>query len=304
MLSSTASTTTAATSTTSTTTSTTATTSTTSTTTTSPLLPIHYPHILASEAALYPTPDPFPPNILASFHSNSNFSFLYLPSTSDPHSDPYKPLAYVVLIPLKPHYWKQLLDNAISEAQIEPHMIWDGNSDSEIAFHFFHIERTSSPAPSLAQPHKLKHTSPPTPFRIQVLQDLNATIDNIRNQFPQNPFRILGFSGLAVSLSGINILYNSWNMKEYPVTRPISPETADNSNFPATADTEREYILRHPTSKQTKLVSLSTQSELNALLDEGYSFNNQVKMFYLTNDMVSPVWYYIPPSIDSDIRTR
>ncbi|KNE59051.1 hypothetical protein AMAG_03398 [Allomyces macrogynus ATCC 38327] len=248
--------------------------------------------ILAQEAAVFPLPDPLQPTTVLKWTTKCpHFSRIYStlrPAHQHESRDQEEVLAgTLICIVLHAHAWRRLaLQGELAEADlvgedvlVDAAALASANPSStatsvDIGIHIYHIENTHRDAWASAV---CAGTSPP--LRERALQDLGAALRDLQHAL-RVPVQLVGVSALAVSLQGIHLTANVWNMVEPPVR----------------AD---DYVVKY-TDGSMALVALPTRHDFDAFLakNRGQLAGTplRTRMLYATPDMPSVLWQYLDPA--------
>lgn len=201
--------------------------------------------ILKLDKQVYPTENPVTKKILKKWYSkNPEFGLIYEKNESVS--------GLCIAIPLNKSGWEKLVLGNISEADLDESLIFDKLRDSQIAIHVYHIEKLDDKIES---------------FHNIVLKDLNEVISNLRIRNPL--LKVVGFSGLCVTPSGIELFKNKLNCKE-------------RTYFSS------EYIFVKNNKKY--LFNLTDSSKILTLIKEGYVLVNRCNMLVSFPSEKSIIW--------------
>ncbi len=204
-----------------------------------------YAKLLELDKKVYPTDSPVTPAMLDNwFQNNPEFGAIF--------EDSGKISGMCIAIPLNETGWNKLISGKLQESDLGKDTIFDNKRDVEIGIHIYHLEKFSS---SNKQ------------FYVQTLNNLNKTITTLKNQNPK--LKVIGFSGLCVTSSGINLFYNKLNCRERDFINP-------------------EHILRK--NNKLQIFKSTSQKELEKKLSSGYEYANRCKMLVTYPDELSLVW--------------
>ncbi len=159
-----------------------------------------------------------------------------------------------ISIPLNKNGWNKLINGKLSEADLNSKTLFDNSRDKEIGLHIYHIERLSDR----------------NDFYKDSLNGLNDIIQDLRKINPS--LKIIGFSGLCVTPSGIGLFYNKFNCRERKFVN-------------------QEHIFRK--EGKLKIFNINSYSQFSNVLKEGYEYLNRCKMLVLYPDEFSLIWDYL-----------
>ncbi len=206
-----------------------------------------YEKLLELDKKVYPTDAPVTPKILDSWYQNNpEFGIIF--------EDNDKIAGMCMAIPLNESGWKKLIQGELAESQLDSSTIFKSDRDKLLGIHIYHIEKLN---PNIKA------------FYNDLLRALSGVVNSLKKTNPK--LSVIGFSGLCVTSSGINLFYNKFNCKE--------------RNFLSS-----EHILSK--NSQLIIVDSSSTKEINDFMDKGYSYNNRCKMLIAYPDEISIVWRY------------
>lgn len=206
-----------------------------------------YDWLLEKDFEIYPTDQPVTREVLTQWYGNNpDFGIVFRENKAIKGVN--------ITIPLNREGWFGLINGDLSEANCDQMYIFDNGRDSEIGLHVYHIRKFCD----------IKG------FYEISLKALNDILENLRNK--NHTLSVVGFSGLCVTKSGINLFYNKLNCRE-------------------TAVIKTEHIL----SLKNKIIirDIRSNDELQEKLANGYRYLNRCKMLVLYPEDPSIVWRYI-----------
>lgn len=206
-----------------------------------------YVLIVELDKKVYPTARPVTTGIINQWYQNNpEFGFIF--------EENQRMMGMCVAIPLNKKGWEDLTNGRLAEADTDSSTIFDNSRDKEIGIHIYHTERFSQDKG----------------FYKGALKQLAKVVGNLRTKNLE--LRVIGFSGLAVSTSGMGLFYNKFNCREREFINP-------------------EHIL----SKKGKLeiVESPSQKELSEKIKQGYEYVIRCKVLVLYSNEPSIVWDYL-----------
>jgi len=209
------------------------------------IMPKDYGLIIESDKKVYPTSNPVTLEVIKQWYSkNPEFGMIYENRGIE---------GTCIAIPLNSLGWNKLINGKLAESEMDEKTIFDNSRDKEMGIHIYHIEKLNP---------KIKE------FYKTALKDLSSMINRLRKT--NKELEVIGFSALAVTISGINLFEKKFNCKE------------------------RKYICsENVLEKNNKLIVVDTKSEnIENKLKEGYKFVTKCKMLVLFPSEKSVVWKY------------
>jgi len=207
-----------------------------------------YELLLKLDRKVYPTDNPVTSEILSNWYKkNPEFGMIF-------EDDKGELEGVCISIPLNKNGWNKLINGKLSEADLNSKTLFDNSRDKEIGLHIYHIERLSDR----------------NDFYKDSLNGLNDIIQDLRKINPS--LKIIGFSGLCVTPSGIGLFYNKFNCRERKFVN-------------------QEHIFRK--EGKLKIFNINSYSQFSNVLKEGYEYLNRCKMLVLYPDEFSLIWDYL-----------
>ena len=207
-----------------------------------------YRKILELDKKVYPTDSPVTQEIIGQWYQNNpEFGIMF--------EEKNEIKAMCVAIPLNKSGWNDLTKGKLPESGLNSKTIFNNSRDKEIGIHVYHLEKLDS---------KIKEL-----YKIS-LKEIKKIIDKLRKNNPS--LKIIGFSGLAVTSAGINLLYNKLNCRE--------------RNF-----LNDEHIMRK--SNKLEIIKTNSKEDIIEKVKEGYYYLNRCKMLVLYQNEPSIVWNYL-----------
>lgn len=207
-----------------------------------------YSKLLELDKKVYPTDNPVNPKILDNWYAkNPEFGLIF-------EDNKGKLEGMCITIPLNKNGWNKLINGKLAEADLNSKTIFDNSRDKEIGLHIYHIEKFSDGKD----------------FYKNSLAGLNSVLESLGKQNPK--LKIIGFSGLCVTASGISLFYNKFNCRERKFINS-------------------EHILKR--NNHLEIFSADSQKQLYEKLKRGYEYLNRCKMLVLYPNEPSVVWEYL-----------
>ena len=202
--------------------------------------------ILQIDKKVYPTSSPVTKDIIKSWYTkNSEFGMIF--------QDKNKIVGNFIVIPLNKNGWERLIKCKLKESQMNSRVIFDNSRDREICLHVYHIEKFDK---------NINH------FYKIALKELSKLIKNLK--INNKNLKIGGFSGLCVTLEGLELFENKFKCKE------------------------REFLVQeHILEKNGKKFVAESLLESNQKKNENYNYLNPCKMLVLFPKEKSIVWNYL-----------
>lgn len=207
-----------------------------------------YSFLLELDKKVYPTDSPVTKEVLGQWYQNNpEFGFIF--------EEKGKIKGVCVGIPLNKNGWRQLISGNLLESGLDSKTIFNNSRDSEIGIHIYHLEKFDE-------------------SKIKVYEESLKQISNVINGLRlKNPkLKIIGFSGLAVTVQGVNLLYNKLNCRERKFIN-------------------NEHIFKK--NNQLKIFKINSLKEILEKLEQEYEYITRCKMLVLYSDEPSIVWRYL-----------
>jgi hypothetical protein len=203
-----------------------------------------YALLLQLDQRVYPTDNPVTAQTLDQWYEhNPEFGIIF--------EENDKISGICIIIPLSRVGWDKLTSGKLEEADIHGQDIFRPGIDREIGLHCYHIEKMSQ----VDNFYEVAYSA---------LGKIISSLDP--------GCSIIGVSGYAVTLAGINLAYNKLNRRE------------------------RSFISNeHIVSKNGVIEVLHdpTQRDLEKKLDDGYEYITRCKMLITYPNEVSIIWKYL-----------
>lgn len=219
-----------------------------------------YPMVLSADSRLYPTATPVQRAAIQQWYSkHPSFGIIFEDTVGNT-------VGSGITVAMTPRGWEALTRGEVSESEIHDDLLFDNGVHDELAIHVYHVEKESG-----------WHSTWPR-ISIMLLHALAKVMAELSGErAPDRPrLRVSGFSGLAVSPSGINLFSNTYNCKER------ADYICD------------EFIMRKPQVEGPPAIEViegMTQQMLSELLLRGREFLTRAKMLVLLPDDTSIVWH-------------
>ena len=217
--------------------------------------------ILASDTEIYPTSTPTTLETIRKWYKfHPEFAMVYENNGII--------LGSCCVVALTRNGWDKLVKGAVSEAQITEDLLFRNGQDSELGLHIYHMDRDS-----VLWPQEVGR------FGLIILEDLGQIIQSF-----DASISVIGFSGLAVSQSGIRLFRNLYG--------------CDENKFICT-----EHVFKS-TGGKLLVVDCATDQDVKeflALSKGEYSLVTRCKMLSVTpsTNADSIVWRYLNPKADT-----
>lgn len=206
-----------------------------------------YAKVLELDKQVYPTENPVTSKIIEQWYQkNPEFGIVF--------ETKGKLEGMCIAIPLSKKGWNKLINGKLAEGELDSKTIFDNSRDKEIGIHIYHIENFNNSKR----------------FYKESLIGINSIINKLRETNPK--LKIVGFSALAVTSSGIGLFYNKFNCRERKFIND-------------------EHILKINNKLET--FKTDSQKELEAKINQGYEYLNRCKMLVLYPNEPSIVWNYL-----------
>lgn len=206
-----------------------------------------YKLLLELDRKVYPTDSPVTSAILDQWYQrNPEFGMIY--------QEKGRILGLGIAIPLNARAWKKLINGELAESELNSETIFDNSKDNEIGIHVYHIEKLDK---SIKEFYKTN------------LLDLSKIIDKLRIKNPN--LKVIGFSGLCVTNSGIGLFSEKLNCKELKYKCG-------------------EYILEKDGRKI--VFKANSKKELDNKIAERYSLINRCQMLITYPGEKSIIWEF------------
>jgi len=206
----------------------------------------NYEFILGLDRKIYPTAEPVSKETIKKWYiRNPEFGMIF--------EDGNKISGVSVAIPLNKKGWNPLINGTLKESELNESTIFDNSRDKEMGIHIYHVERFNGTKE----------------FFLRVLGALDEAIKKLKST--NKGLKIIGLSGLCVSIEGINLFEHKFNCKE--------------RNFISS-----EYILEKDGQKFALVLS---KSEFQEKISSGYKLITRTKMLVLYPSEKSIVWGYL-----------
>lgn len=215
-----------------------------------------YREVLELDKKVYPTDTPVTSHILGSWYQNNpEFGIIFEVAN--------QMKGVCIAIPLNESGWNKLIKGELTEAQFDSSTIFKSGRDTSIGIHIYHMEKLDMTIRG---------------FYKNSLKGLASVVNNLKNINPG--LKIIGFSGLCVTPSGIDLFYNKFSCRE--------------RGFLCS-----EYIF----SKNNKLIisKSPTKQVIHDYIKQGYSFINRCMMLVVHPNEISIVWNYFDDENESDV---
>jgi hypothetical protein len=207
-----------------------------------------YAFLLELDKKVYPTDSPVTKEVIEQWYQNNpEFGFIF--------HEKEKIKGVCVGIPLNKNGWEKLISGNLLESELDSKTIFNNSRDSELGIHIYHLEKFNEPKIKIYE---------------ESLKQLSKIIDKLRLKNPE--LKIIGFSGLAVTVQGISLLYNKLNCRERKFLND-------------------EHIFKK--QGKLKIFKINSLNELLEKLKEDYEYVNRCKMLVLYPDETSIVWKYL-----------
>ncbi len=205
--------------------------------------------ILEQDIRIYPTSNSVSPTTIDNWYTrNPEFGMIYEIGN--------KTVGTCVIVPLNRQSWKDLVNGKIFESDLNQKSIFNNKKDSEIALHFYHME-------------KLFLTEK---FYSRILLDLNNIIFNLRKTNPG--LKIIGSSSLCTTSLALDLFQDRFNYQE--------------KGYVST-----EHIISKGRTIFIFDEKVGGKKKLEEKLKKGYSYHHRCKMLILYPEDFSLIWLYL-----------
>ncbi len=207
-----------------------------------------YSLILKLDKAVYPTNTPVTKLIIKEWYKNNpEFGLVF--------EENNKIVGVCIIIPLNKKGWDEFTNGKLNESQLKEEKIFSNKTHTKIGLHIYHIEKINKKVKSIS---------------IQSLKKIKKIIKNLRKKNAE--LKIIGFSGLCVTQSGINLFKEKYGCKENRMK-------------------SKEYILR---KKGKKIVAiLKNAKEVKKKMKNGFIFENRCELLLTQPKDNNLVWNYL-----------
>lgn len=174
-----------------------------------------------------------------------------------------KPVGLIAVIPVNKKGWEFIHDQStedLDEEAILDDMVFDPAQDQEVGLYVYMIEKLDKEIKGFSQ---IAYT--------QMFRALMQTPAGSKA-------KLLGVSGYAVSLESIHVALNVMNRNEY---RSVNAYMA--------YDPEGRFVTKN----------VSTQDELEELMQKGYTIRNRCRILTVNRDDPSVVWSWLKAAQNS-----
>jgi hypothetical protein len=210
--------------------------------------------ISSCDRVVYPTAKPVEPTQMESWLRRCpDFGSLYFVDGDDRNV-----VGMTLSIPLNASGWEKLITGSLQESDIAAEHLFDPDKDTQLGVHLYHIEKRTSVFG--------------TPFITFELHSLARAVDHLRAIQPK--LTVLGFSGLAASLSGIDMLAGRLQMHEIGFCE--------------------EHMFRK--GEENRIVTAVSPEERARLEALGWVYSHRCRMLVTRAGEASPVWDVIRAS--------
>jgi hypothetical protein len=199
--------------------------------------------ILENDKRIYPTDSPVKKDVIKSWYiRNPEFGIIFKKDG--------KIIGNFIGIPLNKQSWEKLINGELKESEITDKTIFNILKDNELCIHCYHLEKFDD---LLKDFYKI------------CLEKLKEIIVKLQKENPK--LQVLGFSGLAVSPSGIGLFENKFKCKEIKFLC-------------------QEYVLE----KRSQKFVAKSKEEADERQKQGWKILNRCKMLVLYPNEESLVW--------------
>lgn len=219
------------------------------------ICPHEYDYILGLDGELFPIAEPPTPAALRVWYSRNPEFGMMIDDT-----DSGQVAGVNIIIPLNEQGFVAMMKGEVSEASLSPEHIYDAEHDDTLALHCYHIEKMG----------------PVIGFVHYALSELCRLVVEA-NQARQGALRVVGWSALCASPSGVNLFQNTLNFRE-------------------TEARQHKHIMRRKGAAgdwETRLVDSPNEEEVFGYMEQGWEYLLRCRMVGTWPGDVSLVWYFL-----------